>query len=111
MDNLKENLHKAVGTAREVVNEAVRKTEEFLDSAEVKTKVEELKDLAEDKAEGLADRAEELKDVLEDKFEDFVDRAEELKDKVEDKAEALADKLENKAGVLKDKLEGLLRKE
>ncbi|BAE86587.1 hypothetical protein [Desulfitobacterium hafniense] len=110
MDHLKDNLNKMVDAAKERIDGAVKKTEEFLDKSEVKEKVEGIKDLAEDKAEVIAGRAEGIKDYIEDKLEGVLERAEELKDAVEDKAEGIADKLEDQAEKYKDKIEGLLKK-
>ncbi|MEL1133672.1 mannosyltransferase [Desulfitobacterium sp. THU1] len=111
MDNLKSNLNKALDTAKGTINETVRKAEEFLESDQVKSKVNEVKDLVEDKAEGIAARADGLKDTLEDKLENIADRAEEWKDAAEAKAERIVDRIEDKAEQYKDKVEGLFRKD
>ncbi|AGA70740.1 hypothetical protein Desdi_3348 [Desulfitobacterium dichloroeliminans LMG P-21439] len=110
MDNLKSNLNKAMDTAKGTINETVRKAEEFLESDKVKSKVNEVRDLVEDKAEGIAARTDGIKDSLENKLENIADRAEEWKDVAEAKAEKIADRIEDKAEEYKDKIEGLFRK-
>ncbi|RIY32716.1 hypothetical protein CJP74_03680, partial [Psittacicella melopsittaci] len=88
------------------------KVENLKDKAEdkvdnLKDKVEDLKDKAEDKVDNLKDKVDDLKDKVEDKVDNLKDKVEDLKDKAEDKVDNLKDKAENLKDKAQDKVDNL----